>query len=82
MRRFTSDKRVAIVITDGRSDTLRDPTPLNSLCDVTPVRAQGKDPACRETPYSSWAGSLEVSMSLVPKATSGGTCVTGSTVTK
>lgn len=41
LRRFTSDKRVAIVITDGRSDTLRDPTPLNSLCDVTPVRAQG-----------------------------------------
>uniref|UniRef100_A0A8D2NN42 Collagen alpha-1(VI) chain n=1 Tax=Zosterops lateralis melanops TaxID=1220523 RepID=A0A8D2NN42_ZOSLA len=34
LRRFTSDKRVAIVITDGRSDTLRDPTPLNSLCDV------------------------------------------------
>lgn len=55
LRRFTSDKRVAIVITDGRSDTLRDPTPLNSLCDVTPVRAQGKHPACRELPHSSCA---------------------------
>lgn len=42
LRRFTSDNRVAIVITDGRSDTLRDPTPLSSLCDVTPVRARGK----------------------------------------
>lgn len=42
LRRFTSDKRVAIVITDGRSDTLRDPTPLNSLCDVTPVRTRAQ----------------------------------------
>ncbi|XP_077170119.1 collagen alpha-1(VI) chain [Paroedura picta] len=34
LRRFSSDNRVAIVITDGRSDTLRDPVPLNVLCDV------------------------------------------------
>uniref|UniRef100_A0A8C3SXT3 Collagen alpha-1(VI) chain n=1 Tax=Chelydra serpentina TaxID=8475 RepID=A0A8C3SXT3_CHESE len=32
--RFASDKRVAIVITDGRSDTLRDLTPLSSLCEI------------------------------------------------
>lgn len=55
LRRFTSDKRVAIVITDGRSDTLRDPTPLNSLCDVTPVRAQGRHLVCREPQHSSCA---------------------------
>lgn len=39
LRRFTSNNNVAIVITDGRSDTLRDRTPLTSLCEVTPVRA-------------------------------------------
>ncbi|KAH0621744.1 hypothetical protein JD844_023363 [Phrynosoma platyrhinos] len=32
VQRFTTEKRVAIVITDGRSDILRDPTPLNALC--------------------------------------------------
>uniref|UniRef100_G1KD77 VWFA domain-containing protein n=1 Tax=Anolis carolinensis TaxID=28377 RepID=G1KD77_ANOCA len=31
-QRFTSEKRVAIVITDGRSDILRDQTPLSALC--------------------------------------------------
>lgn len=68
LRRFTSDKRVAIVITDGRSDTLRDPTPLNSLCDVTPVRARGTYNAA-----AVWrsAGSLGVSMSLLHKAWAG-----------
>lgn len=40
LRRFTSNNNVAIVITDGRSDTLRDRTPLTSLCEVTPVRAR------------------------------------------
>ncbi|XP_048356716.1 collagen alpha-1(VI) chain [Sphaerodactylus townsendi] len=34
LRRFSSDNRVAIVITDGRSDTLRDPVPLNALCEA------------------------------------------------
>ncbi|XP_062972133.1 collagen alpha-1(VI) chain [Elgaria multicarinata webbii] len=34
LRQFPSDKRVAIVITDGRSDILRDRTPLNVLCEV------------------------------------------------
>ncbi|XP_060088370.1 collagen alpha-1(VI) chain [Heteronotia binoei] len=34
LRRFSSENRVAIVITDGRSDTLRDPVPLNALCEV------------------------------------------------
>ncbi|KAJ7344582.1 hypothetical protein JRQ81_000532 [Phrynocephalus forsythii] len=32
LQRFTSDKRAVIVITDGRSDILRDQTPLNVLC--------------------------------------------------
>ncbi|KFV48813.1 Collagen alpha-1(VI) chain [Tyto alba] len=50
LRRFTSDKRVAIVITDGRSDTLRDPTPLNSLCDVTPVVSLGIGDIFRNPP--------------------------------
>ncbi|NXJ79469.1 CO6A1 protein, partial [Trogon melanurus] len=50
LQRFTSDKRVAIVITDGRSDTLRDPTPLNSLCDVTPVVSLGIGDIFRNPP--------------------------------
>uniref|UniRef100_A0A8C4XLY9 Collagen alpha-1(VI) chain n=1 Tax=Falco tinnunculus TaxID=100819 RepID=A0A8C4XLY9_FALTI len=50
LRRFTSDKRVAIVITDGRSDTLRDPTPLSSLCDVTPVVSLGIGDIFRNPP--------------------------------
>uniref|UniRef100_A0A8C4JSM3 Collagen alpha-1(VI) chain n=1 Tax=Dromaius novaehollandiae TaxID=8790 RepID=A0A8C4JSM3_DRONO len=50
VRRFTSDKRVAIVITDGRSDTLRDPTPLSSLCDVTPVVSLGIGDIFRNPP--------------------------------
>ncbi|XP_061463625.1 collagen alpha-1(VI) chain [Rhineura floridana] len=33
VQRFGSDKRVVIVITDGRSDVLRDQTPLNVLCE-------------------------------------------------
>ncbi|XP_034995413.1 collagen alpha-1(VI) chain [Zootoca vivipara] len=33
LRRFPSEKRVVIVITDGRSDVLRDQTPLNVLCE-------------------------------------------------
>uniref|UniRef100_G3UU52 Collagen alpha-1(VI) chain n=1 Tax=Meleagris gallopavo TaxID=9103 RepID=G3UU52_MELGA len=41
LRRFTSNNNVAIVITDGRSDTLRDRTPLTSLCEVTPVVSLG-----------------------------------------
>uniref|UniRef100_A0A669QC74 Collagen alpha-1(VI) chain n=1 Tax=Phasianus colchicus TaxID=9054 RepID=A0A669QC74_PHACC len=41
LRRFTSTNNVAIVITDGRSDTLRDRTPLTSLCEVTPVVSLG-----------------------------------------
>uniref|UniRef100_A0A672VFR9 Collagen alpha-1(VI) chain n=1 Tax=Strigops habroptila TaxID=2489341 RepID=A0A672VFR9_STRHB len=50
LRRFTSDKRVAIVITDGRSDTLRDPTPLSSLCDITPVVSLGIGDIFRNPP--------------------------------
>lgn len=64
LRRFTSDKRVAIVITDGRSDTLRDPTPLNSLCDVTPVRARG---TCHVAAVQHSAGSLSVPVSLLTR---------------
>uniref|UniRef100_A0A8C9EVF3 Collagen alpha-1(VI) chain n=1 Tax=Pavo cristatus TaxID=9049 RepID=A0A8C9EVF3_PAVCR len=41
LQRFTSKNNVAIVITDGRSDTLRDRTPLTSLCEVTPVVSLG-----------------------------------------
>lgn len=48
LRRFTSNNNVAIVITDGRSDTLRDRTPLTSLCEVTPVRAWWHGEAGRE----------------------------------
>ncbi|XP_044159386.1 collagen alpha-1(VI) chain [Bufo gargarizans] len=41
LKRFASDKRVALVLTDGHSDILRDRTPLNTLCDVTPVVSLG-----------------------------------------
>ncbi|XP_029462599.1 collagen alpha-1(VI) chain [Rhinatrema bivittatum] len=34
LKRFSSEKRVALVLTDGRSDTARDPTPLSSLCEI------------------------------------------------
>ncbi|XP_069081583.1 collagen alpha-1(VI) chain [Pleurodeles waltl] len=34
LKRFSSEKRVALVLTDGRSDTLRDLTPLSSLCEI------------------------------------------------
>lgn len=37
LKRFSSDKRVALVLTDGHSDILRDKTPLNTLCEVAPV---------------------------------------------
>uniref|UniRef100_A0A8C8RXY8 Collagen alpha-1(VI) chain n=1 Tax=Pelusios castaneus TaxID=367368 RepID=A0A8C8RXY8_9SAUR len=33
LRQFGLNKKMAIVITDGRSDTLRDLTPLSSLCE-------------------------------------------------
>ncbi|XP_053554876.1 collagen alpha-1(VI) chain [Bombina bombina] len=33
LSRFKTDKRVALVLTDGHSDILRDKTPLNSLCE-------------------------------------------------
>ncbi|XP_063286128.1 collagen alpha-1(VI) chain [Pelobates fuscus] len=38
---FSSKKRVALVLTDGHSDVLRDKTPLNTLCEVTPVISVG-----------------------------------------
>ncbi|KAM8934139.1 collagen alpha-1(VI) chain [Pelodytes ibericus] len=41
LKRFSSDKRVALVLTDGHSDILRDKTPLNTLCEVTPVVSLG-----------------------------------------
>ncbi|XP_007066746.2 collagen alpha-1(VI) chain [Chelonia mydas] len=51
LSRFASDKRVAIVITDGRSDTLRDPTPLSSLCEInTPVVSLGIGDIFRASP--------------------------------
>uniref|UniRef100_A0A8C3B428 Collagen alpha-1(VI) chain n=1 Tax=Cairina moschata TaxID=8855 RepID=A0A8C3B428_CAIMO len=50
LRRFTSNNNVAIVITDGRSDTLRDRTPLTSLCEVTPVVSLGIGDIFRNNP--------------------------------
>uniref|UniRef100_A0A8C2TNM4 Collagen alpha-1(VI) chain n=1 Tax=Coturnix japonica TaxID=93934 RepID=A0A8C2TNM4_COTJA len=50
LRRFTSSNNVAIVITDGRSDTLRDRTPLTSLCEVTPVVSLGIGDIFRNNP--------------------------------
>ncbi|KAM9305162.1 collagen alpha-1(VI) chain [Gastrophryne carolinensis] len=41
LKRFSSDKRVALVLTDGHSDILKDKTPLNTLCEVTPVVSLG-----------------------------------------
>ncbi|NXK49527.1 CO6A1 protein, partial [Chauna torquata] len=50
LRRFTSNNNVAIVITDGRSDTLRDRTPLTALCEVTPVVSLGIGDIFRNNP--------------------------------
>lgn len=41
LKKFASDKRVALVLTDGHSDILRDKTPLNTLCEVAPVVSLG-----------------------------------------
>ncbi|XP_063789352.1 collagen alpha-1(VI) chain [Pseudophryne corroboree] len=41
MKRFASDKRVALVLTDGHSDILRDKMPLSTLCNVAPVVSVG-----------------------------------------
>uniref|UniRef100_A0A7M4ELE7 Collagen alpha-1(VI) chain n=1 Tax=Crocodylus porosus TaxID=8502 RepID=A0A7M4ELE7_CROPO len=56
LSRFTTDKRVAIVITDGRSDTLRDPASLSSLCDVTQVVSLGIGDIFRTAPNSEQLG--------------------------
>ncbi|KAM7154344.1 collagen alpha-1(VI) chain [Macrochelys suwanniensis] len=55
--RFASDKRVAIVITDGRSDTLRDLTPLSSLCEInTQIVSLGIGDIFRASPNSEQLG--------------------------
>ncbi|XP_075036561.1 collagen alpha-1(VI) chain [Mixophyes fleayi] len=41
IKRFASDKRVALVLTDGHSDILRDKVSLSTLCDVVPVVSVG-----------------------------------------
>ncbi|MEE6490756.1 hypothetical protein FKM82_015994, partial [Ascaphus truei] len=66
LKRFSSEKRVALVLTDGHSDILRDKTPLNSLCEVNtqvvslgvgdifqspPNPDQLQEIACAGTPY-------------------------------
>uniref|UniRef100_A0A8C3HDH8 VWFA domain-containing protein n=1 Tax=Chrysemys picta bellii TaxID=8478 RepID=A0A8C3HDH8_CHRPI len=57
LARFASDKRVAIVITDGRSDTLRDLTPLSSLCEInTQVVSLGIGDIFRAPPNSEQLG--------------------------
>ncbi|XP_019378818.1 PREDICTED: collagen alpha-1(VI) chain [Gavialis gangeticus] len=56
LSRFTTDKRVAIVITDGRSDTLRDTASLSSLCDVTQVVSLGIGDIFRTAPNSEQLG--------------------------
>lgn len=57
LARFASDKRVAIVITDGRSDTLRDLTPLSSLCEInTQVVSLGIGDIFRASPNSEQLG--------------------------
>ncbi|XP_075790235.1 collagen alpha-1(VI) chain [Pelodiscus sinensis] len=57
LARFASDKRVAIVITDGRSDTLRDATPLSSLCEInTQVVSLGIGDIFRTSPNSEQLG--------------------------
>uniref|UniRef100_H3AZ87 VWFA domain-containing protein n=1 Tax=Latimeria chalumnae TaxID=7897 RepID=H3AZ87_LATCH len=51
LRRFGTEKRVALVLTDGRSDTFRDPTPLTSLCEIdTQVLSVGVGDIFRTSP--------------------------------
>lgn len=46
-----SEKRLALVLTDGRSDTFRDPKPLNTLCEVdTQVLSVGVGDIFRSIP--------------------------------
>ncbi|KAM4626624.1 collagen alpha-1(VI) chain [Discoglossus pictus] len=67
LSRFKSDKRVALVLTDGHSDILRDKTPLSSLCEGNvqvvslgvgdifqspPNPDQLQEIACGGTPYT------------------------------
>ncbi|KAM4697347.1 collagen alpha-1(VI) chain [Rhinophrynus dorsalis] len=52
LKRFASDKRVALVLTDGHSDILRDKTPLNTLCEVTPVVSLGVGDIFQHSPNS------------------------------
>ncbi|CAM5148731.1 unnamed protein product [Eretmochelys imbricata] len=57
LSRFASDNKVAIVITDGRSDTLRDLTPLSSLCEInTQVVSLGIGDIFQASPNSEQLG--------------------------
>ncbi|XP_067404685.1 collagen alpha-1(VI) chain [Emydura macquarii macquarii] len=57
LSQFASENRVAIVITDGRSDTLRDPTPLSSLCEInTQVVSLGIGDIFQASPNSEQLG--------------------------
>uniref|UniRef100_A0A8D0HQZ0 VWFA domain-containing protein n=1 Tax=Sphenodon punctatus TaxID=8508 RepID=A0A8D0HQZ0_SPHPU len=59
LQRFASDKRVAIVITDGRSDTYRDRTPLDSLCEInTQVVSLGVGDIFRTAPNPEQLGTI------------------------
>lgn len=55
---FTSEKRVALVLTDGHSDILRDKTPLNTLCDVTPVVSLGVGDIFKSPPNPDQLGEI------------------------
>nr|Q801S8.1 RecName: Full=Collagen alpha-1(VI) chain; Flags: Precursor [Xenopus laevis]AAH47255.1 Col6a1 protein [Xenopus laevis] len=52
LKRFTLEKKIALVLTDGHSDILRDKTPLNTLCEVTPVVSVGVGDIFQNAPNS------------------------------
>lgn len=66
LNRFRLENRFALVLTDGRSDTLRDSTPLNELCAVnTQVVAVGVGDIFKKQPNSEQLGQIACSRGII-----------------
>ncbi|XP_033901407.3 collagen alpha-1(VI) chain-like [Acipenser ruthenus] len=64
--RFRLENRFALVLTDGRSDTLRDSTPLNELCAVnTQVVAVGVGDIFKKQPNTEQLGQITCSRGII-----------------
>ncbi|KAK1165497.1 collagen alpha-1(VI) chain-like [Acipenser oxyrinchus oxyrinchus] len=66
LNRFRLENRFALVLTDGRSDTLRDSTPLNELCAVnTQVVAVGVGDIFKKQPNTEQLGQIACSRGII-----------------